>query len=166
MLDGLKVTDAERERKAKRWLRDHTRRRELGVKANIAAGMDEFSAMVHYDSTQAVQMRQREVLKRIGAIDWDGWTPVDAFDAVVAERLSKIICGMARIGVYFSGTDHLTDREMLSRLEMQILNEVVRFVPPNDSMSEFIDMNPTNSKLKVRNRDKNLPRPARMAQTA
>lgn len=149
-----------RERKARRWMRDHSRRRTRFIQIYMANGMDEFAAMVRYDSEDAVMMTQRKVLERIGAITWIGSTALDAPASVVAQRISDIVRGLARVNVFLTGTDHLNDAEFLHRLENHVLADKIRFVPPNASMNEWIDMNPHHSKVKAMNRDKHLPRPS------
>lgn len=153
------LSEEARERKVQRWLRDHARRRRQFVQAYVEDGMDRFAAMVRYDSEDAVVMTQRKVLERIGAITWSGNTALDAPDSVVLARISAIVQGLARVNVFLTGTDHLNDTEFLHRLEHSVLADKIRFVPPNASLNEWIDMNPKQSKVKARNRDKHLPRP-------
>jgi len=76
--------------------------------------------------------------------------------------------------VYLSGTDHLADRKLYSVLTTKVLLDEIRDIPPNDDMSEFIDMSaipPVEAKGRrkqsapypvIVNRDASLPRPKRM----
>jgi hypothetical protein len=86
-----------------------------------------------------------------------------------------VIDGLAALGVYLSGMDHLADRKLYTVLTTKVLLDEIRDIPPNDDMSEFIDMSaippdPVKGRRKqsaphpvIVNRDASLPRPKRMS---
>ena len=100
---------------------------------------------------------QDAVLHRLG-FKPSGDTPYGKDDDYISLRLKWIIDGLAYIGTYITGTDHLTDRELLIKLEREVLKERIRFVPPTNDHSEFIDFNPTGNNWLAANRDATLPR--------
>lgn len=147
--------------KGQAWIEEQVMAREIAVgKMMDGKGMDRMTAMIAYDTELAPIMHQGDVLCRLGFIP-KARTPEDADAGVVSERLRWIIEGLAYLHTFLTATNHLTDRELLDRLEQRVLKEDIRFVPPTDDMSEFIDMNPMHDEKSVSDRDRNLPRCAR-----
>jgi hypothetical protein len=61
-------------------------------------------------------------------------------DEDLGDALATVIDGLASLGVFLRGTDHLTDRRLYIVLCTRVLVEEVRDVPPCADMSEFIDL--------------------------
>jgi hypothetical protein len=98
----------------------------------------------------------------------------DLGDEEVTRNLWLVINGLAVLGVYFTGTNHLSDRQFYNLLVGRILLEQVSDIPPNADMSEFIDLTPCNRDEEDDSialppdsdlgRDSLLPRPNRQLQ--
>lgn len=58
----------------------------------------------------------------------------------VSRTLWRVVYGLARLGIFLLGTDHLDDRALLALLAERILEDEVGDVPPTSDMSEFIDL--------------------------
>jgi len=104
------------------------------------------AAIIH-DSEQAPESTNRAQLEEIGVRcppgGLQGVASLAALgDAEVHRRLCNVIYGLAYLGIYLSGTDHLDDRALLSLLAGKIIDERIRDVPPSSDMSEFIDVSP------------------------
>jgi hypothetical protein len=87
----------------------------------------------------------------------------DLSDIDCTSKLWQVIYGLAHLGIYFSGTDNLSDRGMLSLLQSRILDEEVNDIVPSPDMSEFIDLSPCPVSDSPVDRDQYLPRPVRPA---
>jgi hypothetical protein len=98
------------------------------------------AAIIH-DSEQAPFSTNRAQLEAIG-VQCPPPGCAGLSDAEVTEALWKAIYGLAFLGVFLSGTDHLSDRTLLNMLCTRIIEEQVRDVPPSRDMSEFIDLTP------------------------
>jgi hypothetical protein len=135
----------------RQWLQDHRDLRERRIKELMASNKcDRLAAMIEYDGN-APLMTQGEVLRRIGFIPKHRQHPRE-------QRLAWIIEGLAFLRTFLTSTNHLTDEQLLVRLEDILLNEEIRFIPPTNDMSEFIDMNPACIESSVSDRDRTLPR--------
>lgn len=98
------------------------------------------AAIVH-DSEQAPHSTNRRQLAEIGvACPPPG--PITLTDAEAAATLWRVIYGLAHLGIFLTGTNHLDDRMLLRILCTRILEEEIRDVPPSRDMSEFIDLTP------------------------
>ena len=133
--------------------------------------LERFIAAIEWDSVHAPKSTNLRQLAEIGIHP-------PAADALGEEdlpaALTLVIDGLATLGVYLSGTDHLADRKLYSVLTTKVLLDEIRDIPPNDDMSEFIDMSaiqPDRGKGRrkqsapypvIVNRDASLPRPKRM----
>jgi hypothetical protein len=60
----------------------------------------------------------------------------------VHRALWCVIYGLARLGIFLTGTDRLDDRALLAKLSTRILDDEVGDIPPSADMSEFIDVDP------------------------
>jgi hypothetical protein len=98
-------------------------------------------AAIVYDSEHAPQSTNRRQLAEIGVV-CPPPGPIGLGDNEVRDALWRIIYGLAYLGIYLSGTDHLDDRTVLRILCSRILDEEIRDVPPSRDMSEFIDLTP------------------------
>lgn len=58
----------------------------------------------------------------------------------VRPSLVNLIEGLADLGVFLLHTDHLTDRELLSVLVIDVIRQEVRDLPPSPGVHEFIDI--------------------------
>lgn len=99
-------------------------------------------AAVMYDTEMAPHTNNEKQLGELGIL-----VPKISFlDAATAEEIRSlnwdIINGMALLGVFFSGTDHLNEKEFCRILIGRILQEEVRDIPPSNDVSEFIDLSP------------------------
>jgi len=124
-----------------------------------------FIAAMEYDMNSAPRTTNLAQLREIGLTlpapcDIDTLSEVD-----VEHALWKIIYGMAILGCFFVGTNHLTNREMLRHLLSGVLVDEVSDVPPTPDMTEFINLDPVSSGPAVTNRDDYLPRPERNNRT-
>lgn len=148
--------------KGQEWIEDQIRVREEGITRLMQdKGMDRINAMIVHDTEMSPRMTQGSVLRRLGYIP-KCKTPVDADPDVVRERLWDIIHGLSFLHTYLTSTNHLTDRQLLDRLECHLLEEQIAFVPPTDDMDEYIDMNPGGKDAnESTDRDRLLPRSSR-----
>ncbi len=103
--------------------------------------MERFMAAIAYDTEQAPRTTNRAQLLELGIV-------VPAVDAIPAaddeahRLLWTIIYGLARLGIYLTGTDGLDDRALLGKLCGTVLGDQVADIPPSADMSEFIDLTP------------------------
>jgi hypothetical protein len=98
-------------------------------------------AAIVYDSEHAPRSTNRRQLAEIGvACPPPG--PIGLSDRDTAAALWRVIYGLAHLGIFITGTDHLDDRTLLRILCSRILEEEIRDVPPSRDMSEFIDLTP------------------------
>lgn len=128
-----------------RRLEEKRRERERGIEQAFellrerGLPLDRTLAMITYDCELAPITTNREQLEAIGV-------HVPSSDCVIEDQrtmtytLWSIVYGLARLGIYLSGTDHLDDRELVHRLVTRILNDEVRDIAPNGDMAEFIDL--------------------------
>lgn len=102
------------------------------------------AAIIH-DSEQAPFSTNRRQLAEIGvACPPPGPLALASAnaDADAKATLWRVIYGLAHLGIYLTGTNHLDDRTLLRILCTRILEEEIRDVPPSRDMSEFIDLTP------------------------
>jgi hypothetical protein len=134
-------------------------------------------AAIIYDSEKAPMSTNRKQLSEIGI---EVPPPEALSDEDITTALKTLIDGLALLGIYLTGTDHLDDRGLYTQLT-KVIEEEIRDVPPNQDMSEFIDMSacvPPGAQedgadeqdddgaikpkwKKVADRDRTLPRPDR-----
>lgn len=123
------------------------REREQGIERVMeqerAAGrsVERFVAAIKYDSELAPRTTNRRQLLELG-IEVPAGDAIPSSDAAARRCLWTIIYGLARLGIYLTGTDGLDDREMLSKLCDRVLIDEVADIPPSGDMSEFIDLAP------------------------
>ncbi len=99
---------------------------------------DAVLAAILYDSEHAPFSTNRKQLAELGVK-----VPKNAANLAedeVTRFLWAVINGLALLGIYTVGTNHLDDRAMLDLLLTRILEEQIRDVPPNADMSEFLDL--------------------------
>lgn len=118
-------------------------------------GCDPFVAGIIYDTELAPLTTNAKMLELVG-VNPDT-RHADLSDGAVATRVSEIAEGLAVWAIYLVNTDHLTDRELLDRLD-GVLSDRVRLVVP-DNLSEFVDLSPKEPTPPVTERI--LPRPVR-----
>jgi hypothetical protein len=75
--------------------------------------------------------------------------------------LYDIIHGLSLWGVFLLSTNHLPDEVLRAHIVSKVLRDPITMIPPNDDMSEFIDMScsRTATDTDVADRDAHLPRP-------
>lgn len=159
------------------WLNARAEEREARIAEIVSAkGCERILAAIMYDSEFAPKRTQGDILDTLGIVG-KGITPASATDAEVDDRLARIVCGLALLHTYLSGTDHLTNRHLLNRLETSVLTEEINFIPPTPDMSEYVDLSTCPPCMigetcavkrgsddawpKVTERDETLPRPKR-----
>ena len=159
--------------------------RRAAIEALVAKAKEEgrpserIVAAIVYDSEHAPWTTNRKQLSEIGI---EVPPPEALSDEDISVALRQLIDGLALLGIYLTGTDHLGDRDLYTQLATKVIEEQVRDVPPNQDMSEFIDMSacvPSGAQedgadepqdddggikpkwKKVADRDRTLPRPDR-----
>jgi hypothetical protein len=127
--------------------------------------IDRMTATVLHDTARAPIASNRMQLARIGVRAPSADEDFESRDeAWCREELWRIVYGLASIGVFLLGTDGLDDRGLLAFLSRKVLDEEVRDIPPDDSMSEFIDLTAVGGPggpPSGGGRDALLPRPLR-----
>jgi hypothetical protein len=137
--------------------------------------IERYMAAIEWDSNHAPKSTN---LKQLAEIGIHPIAEVALSDEDINAALSIVIDGLAALGIYLTGTDHLSDRTLYRVLTTKVLHDEIRDIPPNDDMSEFIDLfsiPPTDRSDKrkgrcrqsapypsVVNRDASLPRPKQM----
>jgi len=121
--------------------------RERGIAAILEAARSEgrpverFTAAIRYDCELAPRTTNRRQLAEIGVdVPLAGHLP--GSPAEVHRALWCVIYGLARLGIFLTGTDRLDDRALLAKLSTRILDDEVGDIPPSADMSEFIDVDP------------------------
>jgi hypothetical protein len=166
--------------------------RRAAIEALVAKAKEEgrpserIVATIVYDSEHAPWTTNRKQLSEIGI---EVPPPEALSDEDISVALRQLIDGLALLGIYLSGTDHLDDRGLYTQLATKVIEDATRDVPPNADMSEFIDMSavrpssiggegdrdgdgddtddaPLKDFPKVSDRDASLPRPGRGAMAA
>ena len=122
-----------------------------------------FWAMV-YDFERAPSTTNRKQLTEIGvAVPQPADIPALS-DGEVASSLRAVLDGLAQLHIYLLNTDHLDDRELLTRLCAEVFEEEVREVVGTD-VQEWIDLalmeeGDPESRPKKADRDATIPRPS------
>ena len=98
------------------------------------------AAIIH-DAEHAPHSTNRRQLAEIG-VECPPPGAIALPEADVTTALWRVIYGLAHLGIFLTGTDHLDDRQFLGVLCSRILEEEIRDVPPSRDMSEFIDLTP------------------------
>lgn len=101
--------------------------------------IERFVAAISYDTELAPRTTNRRQLLELG-IEVPPVQEIPADDAAVHRMLWTIVYGLARLGIFLTGTDALDDRTLLERLCGRILVDDVSDIPPSADMSEFIDL--------------------------
>lgn len=127
-----------------------SRIREQGIQQVIEAEkargseVERFVAAIRYDSELAPRTTNRRQLLELGI-------EVPAADALptdpdeIRHVLWTIIFGLARLGIFLTGTDSYSDSDLLERLCTRVLIDEVSDIPPSADMSEFVDLTPPAS---------------------
>ena len=66
--------------------------------------------------------------------------PEELDDAQIAAKLWEVIHGLARLNVFLSQTDHLSDRELYAHLWHDSLREVTADLPPDSGWTCHLDL--------------------------
>lgn len=125
-----------------------------GIERIKSAGKEHIVAAMEWDMRGAPETTNRKQLAEVG-IELPDYDPSMSDDAVT-KHLWTAINGLAVLGVFFAGTNHLDDRRFYQLLTTRILVEKVSDVPPNKDMSEFIDLTP----CKASDDDDSIAQPA------
>jgi hypothetical protein len=143
------------------------------IEAEAARGkkLDRLLATIQWDGEHAALTTNLDQLREIGV-----YPPREVAglgDEDVPAALQLVVQGLAALGIFLSGTNHLSDRRLLTVLCTSILREKVRDIPPSDEVSEYVDLTavpPAQGKGRrkisgpykaVSDRDATLPRPDR-----
>jgi hypothetical protein len=142
------------------------------IEAEAARGkkLDRLIAAITWDSECAPMTTNLDQLREIGIYPPE----VDALsDDDLPSKLRLVVGGLADLGVFLTGTNHLSDRRLLTVLCNKILPEQVRDLAPSPEYSEFIDLSAvppsdrrgrrprTGAYRAVSDREATLPRPQR-----
>lgn len=124
-----------------------SRRREQGIlevmeqaKARGSV-VERFVAAIQYDSELAPKTTNRRQLLELG-IEVPAGDAVPTDPAEAAGMLWTIIYGLARLGIFLTGTDSYDDRGLLEKLCTHVLLDEISDIPPSADLSEFIDLTP------------------------
>ena len=121
-----------------------TERREQAIQRIMEAAqskgtpIERFVAAIQYDGELAPKTTNRRQLLELG-IEVPTADAMPKSDAEVRHALWTIVYGLARLGIFLTGTDRLDDRALLLKLCTRILEDPVADIPPSADMSEFID---------------------------
>ena len=103
--------------------------------------VERFVAAIRYDSELAPRTTNRRQLLELGIeVPAGDALPTDPDE--VRRVLWTIIYGLARLGIFLTGTDSYSDPELLERLCARVLVDEVSDIPPSGDLSEFIDLTP------------------------
>jgi len=155
-----KLTQADISPEGSEWLANQVLAREQKIGEIMAANKNALRIMaaILHDAEHAPIMSQGDVLSRLGLLTDIEIDTNKASDEQVSERLVAIIEGLAFINCFIEGTDRASDRTLLDWLQVRVLREQIRFVPPTKDMSERIDLAACfKGKTKVK-RDETLPK--------
>ncbi|MEY3027638.1 MAG: hypothetical protein RLZZ238_2535 [Planctomycetota bacterium] len=101
--------------------------------------LERFVAAITYDCELAPRTTNRRQLLELGIeVPTPDSLPTD--QEQIRRALWTIIYGLARLGIFLTGTDALDDRALLERLCGSVLLDEVADIPPTADMSEFIDL--------------------------
>lgn len=122
-------------------LREEAIRRILEESRASNQPLERFAAAIQYDSELAPRTTNRRQLLEIG-IEVPAPDEIPSDGAAVHRLLWTIIYGLARLGIFVTGTGSYDDRSLLAKLCSSVLLDEVSDVPPSADMSEFIDVTP------------------------
>ncbi|MFM7261331.1 MAG: hypothetical protein ACKO3W_12080, partial [bacterium] len=111
------------------------------TRAPGAPERDRFVARIRWDTEFAPKTTNRQQLAEIG-VDVPASDQFPERDTDVHRSLWTIIYGLARLGIFFTETNGISDRAMLEMLAGRVLEDQVSDIPPNGDMSEFIALCP------------------------
>ncbi len=100
----------------------------------------ELSAQFHLNVAayeQAPWTTQAQLLEEAGV---DLPPPESMDDRQLTAKLSEVIEALARLRVFLSQTDHLSDRQLYDLLWRDVLREAVKDMPLNESPAWYLDM--------------------------
>ncbi|MDQ3252514.1 MAG: hypothetical protein M3R15_01200 [Acidobacteriota bacterium] len=100
----------------------------------------EMSAQFHLSIAayeQAPWTTQAQLLEEAGV---DLPPPESLDDRQLTFKLSEVIEALARLRIFLSQTDHLSDRELYDSLWRDVLREAVKDMPLNESSAWYLDM--------------------------
>ena len=122
---------------------------------------DEMTATLHYDFQSAPLTTNYDMLQSAGVLLV---SPEDiiATGASFTFHLNHLIHSLAALNVFLSRTNHLTDEQLYTKLWEGPLKDEVRFLPPSEGVSEYIDLFATAGLMSeqasaVSDRDATLP---------
>jgi len=124
-----------------------SRRRDEGIRDVMeqararGSAVERFVAAIQYDSELAPKTTNRRQLLELG-IDVPAGDALPADAAETMRVLWTIIYGLARLGIFLTGTDSYDDRALLEKLCTRVLLDEISDIPPSGDLSEFIDLTP------------------------
>jgi hypothetical protein len=133
-------------------------REEWITKEQASRNCERFIVALEYDMDHSPKTTNAKQLREIGIIVPTPAKIPDLQDATVHRWLWDIIYGLATLGIFLTGTDHLDDRALLLHLCTKVLKDKITDIPPTPDMKEFIDLQGVTLEV---DRDRLLPRPDR-----
>jgi hypothetical protein len=77
---------------------------------------------------------------QLEALDIDLPAPEDLTDEILFTKLWEVIHGLARLNVFVSQTDHLSNRELYEHLWHESLREITADLPQNSGWTSHLDL--------------------------
>ena len=112
------------------------------LKAN--PGHERFMAAIEYDTAHTPMATNKDQLEAMNIMVPSSAMINKRADEWCSTKLWNIIYGLARLGIFLTDTNNMTDRQLLVNLCDIVLLEEIPDIPPSADMSEFICMNPKN----------------------
>ncbi len=117
---------------------------------------DPFMCTLVYDMELSPKITNEEQLRRIG---YEFEVSQDIPDDLIAGELRQLVGALARIHVFVTGSNHMTDREVYEMLTEKTMLEIVHDIPACRDMAEFLDLSAGEEREPICKRDETLPRP-------
>jgi hypothetical protein len=120
------------------WLRHHLK--ELGEP------IDAVHAAARWDMQYAERTTNAKQLREIGIEPPD----IESLtDDEIDDALEDVVRGLKLLGISILGADNMCPKKMYQLLTQKILHDDVPDIPPNDGVTEYIDLTPHHSKETV-----------------
>lgn len=121
-----------------------TARREEWIANYLEAnpGHERLMAAIQYDSEHTPLATNKDQLESMNIMVPSSAMIGKRTDEWCTAKLWNIIYGLARLGIFLTDTNNMTDRQLLVNLCDVVLLEEIPDIPPTQDMSEFICMNP------------------------
>lgn len=134
-------------------------REEWITREQAARNCERFIVAMEYDMNHAPQTTNAKQLEEINVILPTLDMIAKMKDGDIPTWLWDIIYGLARLGIFLTNTNGMSDRDLLIHLCSKVLQDKVSDIPPTPDMNEFLDMMSFSDGFV--DRDRILPRPDR-----